>query len=116
MDPTAKRAFIRRKASENRLDPTGSGILRTRHAIAELANEGWVRRAVENGLVTSQVIEDYPVVHRPLPDCLALGQLTSGEPFHAVLAVDIKRDMLVVVTVYRPSLEEWENDWKTRKR
>lgn len=116
MDATAKQAFIRRKASENRSDPTGSGILWTRHAIAELANEGWVRRAVENGLVTSQVIEDYPVVHRPLPDCLALGQLASGEPFHAVLAVDINRDVLVVITVYRPSSEEWDNEWKTRKR
>jgi hypothetical protein len=116
MDTIAKQTFIRRKARENRSDPTGSGILWTRHAIAELANEGWVRRAVEHGLVTSQVIEDYPVVHRPLPDCLALSQLTSGEPFHAVLAIDITRDVLVVVTVYRPSLEEWDNDWKTRRR
>jgi hypothetical protein len=116
MDTTVKQVFIRRKARENRLDPNGSDILWTRHAIAELANESWGRGAIENGLVTAQVIEDYPVVHRPLPDCLALGRLASGEPFHAVLAVDSERDVLVVVTVYRPSVEEWDNDWKTRKR
>lgn len=115
MDTAAKQAFIRRKAQENRTDPEGVGIRWTRHAIAELANEGWGRQTVELGLIASKVIEDYPIVHRPLPDCLVLGLLASGEPFHAVLAIDSDRDILVVVTVYRPSLEEWDNDWTTRR-
>lgn len=116
MNAVAKQAFLQRKAQENRIDPDGTGILWTRHAIAELANEGWHRQIVELGLMAATVIEDYPAVHRPLPDCLTLGRLASGEPFHAVLAFDVVRDVLVVVTVYRPSLEEWENDWKTRRR
>lgn len=115
MDASAKRTFIRRKAHDSGIDPDGTGILSTRHAVAELANEGWSRQSVELGLMAAVVIEDYPVVHRPLPDCLALGQLASGEPFHAVLAIDNVRDVSVVVTVYRPSSEEWDNDWKTRQ-
>jgi hypothetical protein len=116
MDVATKQSFIRRKAQENVLDPVGEGILWTRHGIAELANEGWTRGRVERGLVTAEVIEDYPTLHRPLPDCLALGWMAPRLPFHAVLAVDDKRDVLVVITVYRPSIEEWEHDWKTRKR
>jgi hypothetical protein len=45
MDVAAKQAFIRRKAQENRTDPEGVGIRWTRHAIAELANDGWGRKA-----------------------------------------------------------------------
>lgn len=115
MDAAAKQAFIRRKAQESRTDPEGAGIRWTRHAIAELANEEWGRKAVELGLIASKGIENYPIVHRPLPDCLALGLLASGEPFHAVLAIDSDSDILVVVTVYRPSSEEWDNDWTKRR-
>jgi hypothetical protein len=45
----------------------------------------------------------------------ALGRLATGEPLHAVLALDVINDRLFVVTVYKPSLEDWKNDWRTRK-
>ena len=48
--------------------------------------------------------------------CLVLGWLATGEPFHAVIAVDEVNDRLFVVTVYKPSPEEWEDDWQTRKK
>ena len=110
-----KQAFIRRKAAQNRKDADGAQILWSRHAIAELANEGWSRSAVERGMESAEVIEDYPPAHRPLPDCLVLGFLDNGVPFHAVLAIDEEFDRLLVVTVYEPSAEEWQDDWKTRK-
>jgi hypothetical protein len=81
----------------------------------ELVNEHWERRAVETAFLTGEVIEDYPTAHRPLPDCLVLGTMSGGEPIHAVLAIDNDANKLFVVTVYRPSVEEWENDWRTRK-
>jgi len=34
------------------------------------------------------VIEDYPALHPPLPDYLVLGYLVTGEPPHAVIALD----------------------------
>ncbi len=116
MQAEEKQAFIRWKAKQNLLDPEGAKILWSRHAISEMVNEGWSRTLVEEALQTSEVIEDYPSLHRPLPDCLVLGWLSTGEPFHAVIAIDETNDRLFVVTVYKPSLEEWEDDWRTRRR
>ena len=116
MNVEGKQDFIRRKAGENRADPEGAKILWSRHGIAELVNEGWSLRAVEEGLQDCEVIEDYRTTHRPLPDCLVLGWLASGEPIHAVKAIDETKDRLFVVTIYKPTPEEWQNDWRTRKR
>ena len=111
----SKQDFIREKARQNAADLEGAKILWSRHAIVELANENWTREAVEKSLVDAELIEDYPTQHRPLPDCLVLGQLNPGEPLHAVVAVDEANDRLFIVTVYKPNPEEWENDWRTRK-
>jgi hypothetical protein len=74
------------------------------------------RRQVERALRECELIEDYPALHRPLPDCLVLGWLTPNEPVHAVVAIDLERDRIFMVTVYKPSEEEWEDDWRTRKK
>jgi len=116
MDTGAKQDFISWKAHQNRADPEGAKILWSRHSIAELVREGWSRAMVEEGLSDSEVIEDYPTLHRPLPDCLVVGWLATGEPFHAVIALDEVNDRLFVVTVYKPSPEEWKDDWRTRKK
>jgi hypothetical protein len=115
MDSGFKQTFIQRMAEENRSDPEGTKILWSRHAVAELAVEGWKRRQVEGALLNSNVIEDYPPLHRPLPDCLVLAWVTSTTPIHVVVATDEESGRILVVTVYQPSGEEWENDWKTRK-
>jgi hypothetical protein len=116
MDAKAKQAFIQRKALENQADPGGNKILWSRHAIAELVGDELDRIQVEEALKASEVIEDYPTLHRPLPDCLVLGWLLGEGPIHAVIAIDKAKDRLFVVTVYKPSPEEWENDWRTRKK
>jgi len=35
---------------------------------------------------------------------------------HAVVVIDEINDRLFVVTVHEPSPEEWEDDWRTRKK
>lgn len=116
MDREEKQSFIRCKARENRHDAEGGKILWSRHGVAKLAAEGWHRTAVERGLEGAEVIEDYPATHRALPDCLVLAWLATGDPFHAVVAVDMANDRLFVVTVYRPGSEEWQDEWRIRKR
>ncbi len=116
MHTVAKQDFIRRIARQNQSDPAGAQVLWSRHGIAELVNEGWSRGQVEEALQESEVIEDYPTGHRFLPDCLVLGRLATGEPLHAVIAIDEVNERLFVVTVYQPDPEEWENDGRTRKR
>jgi len=104
------------KACENLSSPEGAKILWSYHGIRELVNEGWTRALVENALQNCEIIEDYVSQHRPLPDCLVLGRLATGEPMHAVIVVDEANDRLFVVTVYELSWEEWEDDWRTRKK
>jgi hypothetical protein len=116
VDAITKQAHIRRLARENQVDPDGARILWSRHAITELFNEGWQRVDVELGLQRCDLIEDYPHLHRRLPDCLVLGWRDNGEPFHAVVAIDAAKDRLLIVTVYKPSDEEWDNDWRKRKQ
>jgi hypothetical protein len=115
MDAKAKQAFIQLKALKNQGDPEGNRILWSRHAIAELVGDELDRIQVEEALKASEVIEDYALLHRPPPDCLVLGWLPDEEPVHAVIAIDKAKDRLFVITVYKPSPEEWENDWRTRK-
>lgn len=110
-----KQNFIRKKAIENETDPEGRKILWSRHGITELLNEDLDRIEVEMAFKTCEVIENYPMQHRPLPDCLVLSLLQNSKPIHAVVAIDEANDRIFVVTVYRPSTERWENDWRTRK-
>jgi hypothetical protein len=115
MDPNAKQISVRQTVERNQSDPEGRSILWSRHAIVELVNENWSREDIEVGFLTCEVIEDYPAGPRALPDCLILGTSHSGEIFHAVLAIDSGNDRLLVVTVYKPTREEWQDDWRTRK-
>ncbi len=110
-----KQSLIQSLARRNQGDPAGRYILWSRHAINELINENLTRHSVEAALVSCQVIEDYPRHHRPLPDCLVLSWLVEGRPIHAVVAIDETQERLFVVTVYQPSPEEWNDDWRTRK-
>jgi hypothetical protein len=115
MELLEKQTFIRRKARENAEISEGTRVYWSRHAIAEMIQDSLTRLEIEKALEYCEVIEDYLPKHRPLPDCLVLGQLQSTQPIHAVIAIDADRDRIFVVTVYRPSPERWEDDWRTRK-
>lgn len=108
MDATAKQHFIQSKATEQK-------VKWSIHALAELSSESWTVSQVEFALRRAEIIEDYPHMHRHLPDCLILSFALTGEPLHAVVALNESRDYILVVTVYRPNEQEWENDWRTRK-
>jgi hypothetical protein len=81
----------------------------------ELVDESSNRESIEAGFLNCEVIEDYPAGPRALPDCLILGESKSGEVFHAVLAIDANNERLLVVTVYKPDSEEWDDGWRSRK-
>lgn len=103
-----KQSFIRQKAA-------GRKVKWSTHGLKELATESLSVRDVEVALQRAEVIEDYPHLHRFLPDCLTLSFDHAGQPLHSVVAVNQSRDYILIVTVYRPTAEEWENDWRTRK-
>ena len=83
MDTKFKQSFIRDMAYQNQRDSQGTRVLWSRHAAIELVADNLTRYQVERALQRAEVIEDYPHLHRPLPDCLVLGWVSSGEPIHA---------------------------------
>ena len=114
MSEQGTQEFIRARAFENEGAAAKDKVLWSRHAIAKLVAEGLHRANVESALQTCQVIENYPTAGRPLPDCLVLG-FWQGQPVHAVIAIDEDGARTLVVTVYVPSIDRWENGWKARK-
>ena len=63
--------------------------------------------------MSGEVIEVYPE-DRPYPSCLMLQ--AESEPLHVVAAVDALAEVCHIITAYRPDLEHFEPDWKTRKK
>lgn len=85
------------------------------HALNRLAVLPYTVRDIETSLEKADVIEIYSQQHRYLPDCLTLSFLETTIPIHCVVAVNEASDLILIVTVYQPSEDKWEHDWKTRK-
>lgn len=69
---------------------------------------------IEDAIRTGNIIEDYPKDPRG-PSCLIHGITQEGRPIHVVCG-RIDREEIIIITAYEPSLEEWEPDWRTRKK
>ena len=67
-----------------------------------------IRTVIEAG----EIIEDYPDDTRG-HSCLVLG-FTNKRPLHVVCAP--KNDYLAIITAYLPSDQEWESDYRKRKK
>ena len=115
MDRLQKQLFILQKAAQNRHDSEGAKVYWSRHAVAELVNDNLTRAQVEQALEQGEIIEEYPIGHRGLPDCLVLAKLSETQPMHVVIAIGEAKDRVFVITVYVPSAERWHDDWRTRK-
>jgi hypothetical protein len=63
--------------------------------------------------MNGEVIEVYPT-DRPYPSCLIL--YVEVEPVHVVAAADPAARICHVITAYRPDLEHFESDFRTRRK
>jgi hypothetical protein len=63
---------------------------------------------IQNG----EIIEQYPDAY-PYPACLIFAILINDKPIH--VAAGICDNKLFIITVYYPTLDKWESDYKTRK-
>ena len=114
MNTLKKILFIHQKASEH-IAAVNEKILWSSHAVKKLRIEELRKSQIEDTLKDCDLVEDYHVVGRPLPDCLVLGFI-NDEPVHVVAALDEVFDRILIVTVYRPLAERWEDGWKKRKK
>ena len=60
-----------------------------------------------------EVIETYPD-DKPYPSALIFGRTHANRPLHVVCASDSEGNRAVIVTVYQPAPQRWE-DYRRRK-
>lgn len=84
-----------------------------KHALKRLFERSLKRNQVFDAISNCEIIEQHSL-QRPLPSILALGYY-NNEPLHVMLAVDEPNETVWIITVYKPSLEEWMEDFKTRR-
>jgi hypothetical protein len=83
----------------------------TAHASDRAVERGIASREIEEAIVTGEVIEDYPA-DKYGPSCLIMGLTEAGRVLHVQASYP---PSVKVITVYEPSLSEWEGDFVTRK-
>lgn len=85
-----------------------------RHALERMMERGISRESVKTVLLTGEIIEDYPD-DKPYPSALFFGWI-EGNPLHGVAAFDSQSNYCFVITAYKPDLEHFESDYKTRRK
>ncbi len=85
----------------------------TRHCQLRLEKRGILISDVEYAILHGEIIEAYPEDY-PFPSCLVFCILQSGQPLHVVCSVG--DGVLYLITAYRPTLDKFESDYKTRRK
>jgi hypothetical protein len=85
-----------------------------KHVLQRLAERGIQQDAVRQVLLRGERIRDY-TEDRPFPSALFLGYI-GDKPLHVVAAFDEISKQTFVITVYEPSLDVFESDYRTKKK
>jgi hypothetical protein len=83
------------------------------HAIKRMFERGVGVDDVHHVLKTGESIEEY-ADDKPFPSRLILG-FVSSRPLHVVAAEDRERSTAIIITVYEPRPEQWDEDFRRRK-
>jgi hypothetical protein len=81
------------------------------HALKRIRERKISSESVLNTILSGKIIKQYRD-DRPLPSCLVFN-FDSNTPLHTVVSTD--NESIYVITAYNPTLDQWENDFKTRK-
>ena len=85
-----------------------------RHALERMMERGVSREMVKKVLMDGEVVEDYPD-DSPYPSALFSGRV-NDMALHVVAALDSESGQCFIITVYKPDLEHFESDFKTRRQ
>lgn len=85
--------------------------LLTAHASDRAAKRAIRSSEIEQAIAAGEVIEDYPE-DKYGPSCLIFGMTQDARPLHVQVSYPPN---LKIITVYEPTPDDWEADWKTRK-
>jgi hypothetical protein len=88
-------------------------VLWTYHVNMRLIGRFIPRRFIVESHADYEIIEEYPK-DKYFPSYLVYSEY-HGDVFHVLFATDVEGDNVRIVTAYRPSPEEWQEDFKTRR-
>lgn len=80
----------------------------------EKRNDNLFTEDIESAILNGEIIEPYPNDPRG-PSCLICGNSISGQPVHVMVGF-LSTGWCRLITVYVPSSDYWESDWKARRR
>ena len=86
----------------------------TYHVNMRLKGRFIPREAVLSSVDTYEIVEEYPG-DKYLPSYLIRAEY-EGRAIHIQRATDLENTNVTIVTAYRPTLDKWEDDFKTRRR
>ena len=89
-------------------------ILWTYHVNMRLEERLIPRQAVLSSLASYTIIEQYPK-DRYLPSYLIYAEY-ENLIMHIHIATDLENDNVTIITVYKPTLDKWEEGFKTRRK
>lgn len=72
------------------------------------------RDAILESIDTYEIIEEYPR-DKYLQSYLVYAEYQE-RAIHIQIATDLKDDSVIIVTAYKPTLDKWEKDFKTRRK
>ena len=101
---------LRRCFEENQVFYSGHARREMRHEEFGAISDQETCEAV----ASAEVIEEYPD-DTPYPSVLVLGRTQSGRPLHLVCAYDEAGDSAIVITLYQPDPERWDDTYLRRR-
>jgi hypothetical protein len=84
-----------------------------KHVFERMLERNISRHEIIDVLLHGELIEDY-IEDKPFGSALFY-KLVQNRPIHVVAALDDKTDRTYIITVYEPTLDVFEKDYRTRK-
>jgi len=88
-------------------------IVWRKHALERMLQRNITRNEVKKALLFGEIIEVYSD-DKPFESALFLH--VNSKPLHVVASLDKNTNVVYAITAYRPDNENFENDFKTRRR
>jgi hypothetical protein len=83
------------------------------HAIQRMYERGITTTDVKEVVKSGNIVEEYPN-DQPFPSYLLLGYINNS-PLHVVVAIDNNTKKAIIITVYKPDVLLWKDEFKKRK-
>ena len=89
-------------------------IIWRHHSKIRMAQRQITGKEVKEAISNGEIIENY-YNDKPFPSCLVFG-LSEGKPIHIVIGYNEIEKLVYIISIYKPDLDQFEEDYKTRRK